>query len=142
MDILLVEDSKDDSIFFIHALRESVPTASLRIVRDGAEAISAIFGSENPDEAAPLISPKLLVLDLKMPKIGGLEVLRRLKANPYARSIPVIVLSSSQEKRDLTDSYQLGVNSYVVKPMDFDEFGEVVKMLARYWLQFNQPPKL
>jgi CheY-like chemotaxis protein len=140
-DILLVEDSEDDSAFFIHALKESNPEAQLLVVRDGVQALSLIFGAGNPDEAAPAVQPKLIVLDLKLPRVGGLEVLRRLKTNPHTRTIPVVVLSSSQEKRGLAASYHLGVNSYLVKPMDFDEFADVVRMLGRYWLQFNRPPK-
>lgn len=142
MDILLVEDSEDDRAFFVHALKQSYPTAQLRIARDGAEALSHIFGAGDPETAVPIARPKLVILDLKLPKVGGLEVLRRLKSNPNTKMIPVVAMSSSQEKRDLTESYQLGVNSYLVKPMDFDEFTEAVRVLGRYWLQFNQSPKL
>ena len=142
MDILLVEDSEDDSAFFVHALKDVNPAAQLHIARDGVEALSLIFGAGNPDEAVPEIRPKLIVLDLKLPRISGLELLRKLKSNPHSRSIPVVALSSSREKRDLAESYQLGVNSYLVKPMDFDEYAEAVRLLGRYWLHFNQPPKL
>lgn len=141
MDILLVEDSEDDAAFFVLALRESSPAARLRRVRDGVEALALLFGTGNPADAVPVVRPKLIVLDLKLPKVSGLEVLRQLKANPHSRSIPVVTLSSSREKRDLAESYQLGANSYLVKPMDFDEFGDTVRTLGRYWLQFNQPPK-
>ena len=141
MDILLVEDSEDDAAFFVHAIKEAIPAARMRIVRDGAEVLEVIFGTGNAHDAVPEVRPKLIILDLKIPKVEGLEVLRRLKANPHTRPIPVVVLSSSREKRDLAESYRLGVNSYLVKPMDFDEFGEAVKMLCRYWLLFNQPPK-
>ena len=105
------------------------------------EALTLLFGMGNPADAVPIVRPKLIILDLKLPKVSGLEVLRRLKANLYSRSIPVVTLSSSREKRDLAESYQLGANSYLVKPMDFDEFGKVVRMLGCYWLQVNQPPK-
>ena len=141
MDVLLVEDNEDDSTFLVRALKDAAPTAHIRVARDGVEAMALIFGAECLENSPPLSRPKLVILDLKMPKIGGLEVLRRLKANPHSRTIPVVVLSSSLEKRDLADSYQLGANSYLVKPMDFDEFGEAVKMLGHYWLRFNQPPK-
>jgi two-component system response regulator len=141
MDVLLVEDNEDDSTFFVHALKAAVPTAQIRVARDGVEALAMIFGAECPENVPLLARPKLVILDLKMPKISGLEVLRRLKGNAHSRTIPVVVLSSSLEKRDLADIYQLGANSYLVKPMDFDEFGETVKMLGHYWLQFNQPPK-
>jgi CheY-like chemotaxis protein len=142
LDILLVEDSKDDSAFFVHALEEAKLIVRTNIVRDGAEALSLIFGAGNPDDAFPTIRPKIIVLDLKLPKINGLELLRRLKANPHTRPLPVVVLSSSQEKSDLVESYRLGLNSYLVKPMDFDEFAELVQMLGRYWLKCNQAPKI
>ena len=140
-DVLLVEDNEDDSTFFTRALRAAIPAAQVRVARDGAEALNLLFGTANGGEAVPLMRPKLIILDLKLPKLDGLEVLRRLKSNPHARSIPVIVLSSSLEKRDLADSYRLGANSYLVKPMDFDEFREAVGMMGRYWLEYNQPPK-
>jgi CheY-like chemotaxis protein len=141
IDILLVEDSADDATFVMHALQEGKFEARVQIARDGVEALAAIFGAGNSAEAVPIVHPRLIILDLKLPKVNGLEVLRRLKSNPNARSIPVVVLSSSQEKRDLEESYELGVNGFLVKPMDFDEFGETVQMLCRYWLQFNKPAK-
>ncbi len=140
-DILLVEDSEDDSEFFIQALKEPSPAASLRVARDGVEALQLIFGAGNPNEEEPVMRPKLIILDMKMPKLSGLEVLRQLKMNAHTRAIPVVVLSSSQEKRDLAESYQLGVNSYMVKPMDFDKFAELARMVGTYWLKFNQPLK-
>jgi two-component system response regulator len=139
MNALLVEDSTEDSLFFVHALEEAGLPADIRIARDGAEALALIFGGANPEDAVPAIRPGLIILDLKLPKVNGLEVLRRLKSNPHTRAIPVVVWSSSQEKRDLTECYQLGANSYLVKPMDFDEFTAVVQMLGRYWLHCNQP---
>jgi len=142
MDILLVEDSEDDSAFFVLALKESNLSARLRHARDGVEALTLLFGTGDPVGAVPVVRPRLIVLDLKLPRVDGLEVLRRLKTNPHSRSIPVVILSSSRERRDLEESYQLGVNSYLVKPMDFVEFGETVRTLGRYWLQFNQPPRL
>jgi two-component system response regulator len=142
IDILLVEDSKDDSAFFVHALEEAKLSARVHIARDGAEALTLIFGTGNPNDSFPTIRPKIIVLDLKLPKISGLELLRRLKTNPHTRAIPIVVLSSSQEKSDLAESYQLGLNSYLVKPMDFDEFADLVQMLGRYWLKCNQAPKI
>jgi two-component system response regulator len=141
MDILLVEDSEDDSAFFIHALNETYPGTHLRVARDGVEALALIFGAGNPADAVPVVRPKLIILDLKLPKVSGVEVLRKLKGNPHTRAIPVVTLSSSREKRDLAECYQLGANSYLMKPMDFDEFGGVVRIIGLYWLQFNQPPK-
>jgi CheY-like chemotaxis protein len=141
IDILLVEDSADDAAFVRHALEEAKLGARLRIARDGVEALTLIFGTVTRDDVTPLVRPKLILLDLKLPKIDGLEVLRRLKSNPHTRELPVVVLSSSQEKRDLSDSYRLGVNSYLVKPMDFDEFADSVRIASRYWLELNQIPK-
>lgn len=141
IDILLVEDSADDAAFVRHALEEANLGIRLHIARDGAEALSLLFGESGPAETAPLFRPRIIVLDLKLPKVNGLEVLRRLKANPHARTIPVVVLSSSQENSDLLASYQANVNSFLVKPMDFDEFRSLVQTLGRYWIQCNQVPK-
>jgi CheY-like chemotaxis protein len=140
-DILLVEDSPDDAGFFLNAVAETKLGARVQVARDGVAALAVIFGIGNPDNAMPILRPRLIVLDLKLPKVGGLEVLRRLKSNLHARSIPVVVFSSSHEKRDLVESYHLGVNSYLVKPLDFDEFRTVVRGLAQYWLQANHPPQ-
>jgi two-component system, response regulator len=142
IDILLVEDSQDDATFFVEALKEVSPRALLQIARDGAEALAILFGERDSYAALPMVRPRLIVLDLKLPKVGGMEVLRRLRSNPQTRTIPIVVLSSSNERRDLSESYQLGVNSYLVKPMDFDEFTELVHTLGAYWLRFNQAPRL
>jgi two-component system response regulator len=141
IDILLVEDSADDAAFVRHALEEANLGVQLHIARDGAEALSLLFGGTAPVETAPLFRPRVIVLDLKLPKVNGLEVLRRLKTNQHARSIPVVVLSSSQENSDLIASYEANVNSFLVKPMDFDEFRSLVQALGRYWIQCNQVPK-
>lgn len=141
VDILLVEDSADDAAFFTHALREAALPAQVWLARDGVEALAAVFGGDNAPDAVPVTRPRLVVLDLKLPRVSGLEVLQRLKANANSRAIPVVVLSSSQEKRDLAECYRLGVNSFLVKPMDFDEYAELIHRLGRYWLQYNQTPK-
>ena len=141
VDILLVEDSEDDAALFRHALEGSGLRPRVKILRDGAQALASIFGPAPQADALPILLPRLIVLDLKLPKVSGLEVLHRLKANPHTRIIPVVILSSSQEKRDLAESYSLGVNSYLVKPMDFDEFTRLVNALGQYWLQLNQIPK-
>lgn len=140
-EILLVEDSRDDVDFFAHTFEKARLTPRLHVIPDGAEALEFIFCTGRHASRSPLDRPKLIILDLKLPKVNGLEVLRRLKADPRTRTIPVVILSSSQEERDLIESYELGVNSYLVKPMDFDEFGKSVRMLGQYWLQFNQTPK-
>jgi CheY-like chemotaxis protein len=142
IDILVVEDSIDDWAFVLHALTASDLAAQLRVARDGAEALALVFGkgASAGADAVPIIRPKLVVLDLKLPKVDGLEVLRRLKSNPASRSIPVVVLTSSQEASDLSESYRLGANSYLVKPMDFESFAHLVRELGKYWLRYNQPP--
>ncbi len=141
VDILLVEDGEDNAAFFTHALKEAGLSVRLRLVRDGAQALRSIFGEGDPGATVPVMRPRLIILDLKLPKVSGLQVLHRLKANPHTQPIPVVILSSSQEKRDLAESYQLGVNSYLVKPMDFDEFTGLIQALGNYWLKFNQTPK-
>jgi two-component system response regulator len=142
VDILLAEDSEDDAAFFVQALSDSHPDARLVIARDGVEALSVIFGAADREGDRPVLRPKLILLDLKLPKVSGLELLRIFKSNPNTRSIPAVVLSSSREKDDLAESYRLGANSYLVKPMDFDEFAALVQLLGRYWLEFNQSAKL
>ena len=141
VDILLVEDSEDDAVFFQHAMKEAGVSGRLRHVRDGVEALACIFGANGESNGKPLTRPRLIVLDLKMPKVNGMEVLQRLKANPRTRNIPVVVWSSSEEKQDLAVAYELGANSYLVKPMDFDELTGLIQALGRYWLQYNQAPK-
>ena len=139
-EILLVEDSPDDAAFFVRAFKRAVPAARLHVAMDGKEALDFVFCSGAHAHRNPASRPKVIFLDLKMPKIDGLEVLRRLKADDRTRTIPVVVLSSSQEERDLMESYKIGVNSYVVKPMDFDQLGETVRLLGQYWLQLNTFP--
>lgn len=140
IDILLVEDNIDDAAFLMHALKESAMDVELRSARDGVKALEMIFGEADATAAAPILWPRLILLDLKLPRLGGLEVLGRLKSNPHARPIPVVVLSSSLEGHDLEQSYLAGANSYLVKPMDFAAFAEQVKILATYWLRINQMP--
>ena len=140
-ELLLVEDSPDDVAFFVHTFEKARLAARLRVIPDGAEALEFVFCTGRHAGRNPSNRPKVIILDLKLPKVNGLEVLRRLKSDVRTRAIPVVVLSSSQEERDLIESYEIGVNSYIVKPMDFDEFGKSVRMLGQYWLQFNQTPK-
>jgi two-component system, response regulator len=140
IDLLLVDDSADDTAFVLHALKSAGLMPVTRNARDGAEVLTLLFGASGAAEATPLLHPRIILLDLKLPKVDGLEVLRRLRANPHTRRVPVVVWSSSLEKRDVTASYELGVNSYLVKPMDADEFAERVRVLVTYWLQFNQTP--
>jgi len=132
LDILLVEDNPNDAELTQRALRKTDIGARLLIARDGAEAIEKVL-SEG-------LRPRVIFLDLKLPKIDGMEVLRRIRADERTRQIPVVVLTSSQEERDITESYKLGVNSYVVKPVEFDKFYKTVSDLGTYWLVLNKTP--
>ena len=140
-EVLLVEDSPDDVAFFIRTFKRANLPAQLRVASNGKEALEYLFTDTGLPRHPVSDRLKVIFLDLKLPKMDGLEVLRRCKNDPRTKTIPVVVLSSSQEERDLVESYELGVNSYIVKPMDFDHFGESVRMLAHYWLQLNQTPK-
>lgn len=139
-EVLLVEDSPDDVAFFVRALKRVIPGVRLHVAADGKEALDFVFGASDHSRRHAPSCPKVIFLDLKLPKIDGLEVLRRLKSNARTQSIPVVVLSSSQEERDLVESYKIGANSYVVKPMDFDQLGDSVRLLGQYWLQLNKTP--
>lgn len=134
VEILLVEDSPADLELAVRALKKHNLANQLRIARDGEEALACLFG---PDV---LHTPKMVLLDLKLPKVDGLEVLRRIKSDPATRRIPVVVMTSSREERDIVESYDLGVNSYIVKPVDFDQFMGAVADLGLYWLVLNQLP--
>ena len=134
VEILLVEDSPADLELAIRALQKHNLANQLHIARDGEEALAYLFG---PDV---LHTPKMVLLDLKLPKVDGLEVLRRIKSDPVTRRIPVVVMTSSREERDIVESYDLGVNSYIVKPVDFDQFMRAVADLGLYWLVLNQLP--
>ncbi len=142
VEILLVEDNPDDVELTLHALRRHNLANHLEIVRDGAEALDFLFCTGAYTHRRIDDRPRVVLLDLKLPKIDGLEVLRQLKADPRTRMIPVVVLTSSHEERDIVESYQLGVNSYIVKPVDFSQFAETVRQLGLYWLLINQPPDL
>jgi two-component system, response regulator len=131
-DILLVEDNPNDAELTQRALRKVNLGTKVAIARDGAEAIDYLMGNKP--------KPKVVFLDLKLPKIDGIEVLRRTRADSRTRSIPVVVLTSSQEERDISECYKLGVNSYVVKPVEFDRFYKAVGDLATYWLVLNKSP--
>jgi len=137
-EILLVEDNPNDVELTLHAFKKNKLSNHIHIARDGKEALD-YFEQEN-DGGRYNRYPKIILLDLKLPKIDGLEVLRRLKTNPDTRMIPVVVLTSSREERDILESYQLGVNSYIVKPVDFEKFIETIRTLGMYWLILNQPP--
>ncbi len=140
IEILLVEDSSADAELTLHALRKNALVNRIHVVRDGEEALNFLYCKTPYQERASQSLPQLVLLDLKLPKVDGLTVLRTLKEDRRMRWMPVIVLTSSKEERDLTASYDLGVNSYLQKPFDFDQFRETVHSLAIYWLQLNQPP--
>ncbi len=140
IEILLVEDNPDDVELTLRALRTRNLANRVKVVSDGVEALAYL----RPDDDAPAPpdgDPKLVLLDLKLPRLGGLDVLRRLKASPRTRTIPVVILTSSREERDLVASYELGVNSYIVKPVDFEQFTHAVGELGLYWLLLNKVPE-
>ncbi len=142
IELLLVEDNPQDLELALRALKKANFVNQIQVARDGAEALDYIFceGEHAGRQIADV--PKVILLDLKLPRIDGLEVLQRLKADARTRSIPVVVLTSSKEQRDVVESYHLGVNSYIVKPVNFEGFAEAVRTLGLYWLLLNQPPKL
>lgn len=142
VEILLVEDNPNDVELTLHALKENNLSNHIEVVRDGAEALDFIFCQGVYSQRSIDQPPKVILLDLKLPKVDGLEVLRRIKAESHCRIIPVVVLTSSREERDIVESYKLGVNSYIVKPVDFEQFTEAVRGLGLYWLLLNQPPSL
>ena len=142
VEILLVEDSLEDLELTQRALRNAKLGNHIQIARDGAEALDFIFCEGQHSERRIEDTPKLILLDLKLPKVDGLEVLQRIKSDPRTKHIPVVVLTSSKEQIDVVKSYQLGVNSYIVKPVDFEGFNAAVQELGMYWLLLNQPPKL
>jgi two-component system, response regulator len=139
VDILLVEDSPADVELTVRALRKANIANPVHVVSDGAAAIEYLLGGDG-EEGRVGVLPRLILLDLKLPKVDGLEVLRRVKADERARTVPVVVLTSSREEQDLVRSYHLGANSYIVKPVDFEKFVEAVAQVGMYWLLLNQSP--
>jgi CheY-like chemotaxis protein len=137
--ILLAEDNANDVELTLTALRENKVLNEITVVRDGAEALDYLF-KRGAHQHRPGGNPALVLLDLKMPKVDGIEVLRQVRAAPALRTIPVVVLTSSREEQDLVRTYALGVNAYVVKPVDFIEFIEAVKLLGGFWAVVNEPP--
>ena len=138
--ILLVEDNPDDELLTLRALRKSNFHNPVTVVRDGAEALEYLFVQGRHAGRDPEIRPQVVLLDLHLPRLDGLEVLRRLRAHERTRTLPVVVLTSSKEERDLVESYQLGVNSFVHKPVDVTAFFEAVRQLGMYWLVLNELP--
>lgn len=140
VEILLVEDNPSDIELTLHALRKEKLKANIQVARDGEEALEFLFCKGAYETRSFDDPPRIVLLDLKLPKANGLEVLRAIKSDPRTRAIPVTILTSSAEEPDLAESYKLGVNSYIQKPVEFDQFRETIKQLGLYWLVMNQSP--
>jgi len=141
IEILLVEDDASDAEMTLRALRRRNLANKVHWVKDGAEALEFMFRTGAYAARDPAAAPKLVLLDIKMPKVDGIEVLRRLKDDPATRPVPVVVMTSSNEERDLVESYRLGVNSYIVKPVAFEAFLETVSRIGLYWVLTNRVPQ-
>lgn len=139
VEILLVEDSEEDVELTLHALRKERVVNQIHVARDGEEALEFLFGDGISAERPAERPPRLVLLDLKLPKVDGIEVLRRIRADARTRFVPVVILTSSREERDLLRGYGLGANSYIQKPVDFTKFQEMVKNVGLYWLVLNAP---
>ena len=133
IEILLIEDNPDDAELTIRTLKKNNFANHLIHLEDGQEALDFLFNDENT-------MPKLILLDLKMPRVDGIDVLRKLKSDEKKRTIPVVVLTSSKEEKDIVEAYQLGINAYIVKPVDFDQFVKAVTQVGLFWMILNQPP--
>ncbi len=140
LTILLVEDNPDDELLTMRELKQQNLANHITVARDGVEALDYIFGQGAYSSRDPSDTPALVILDLKLPKVDGLEVLRRIRADERTRMMPVVILTSSDDQGDLVKSYNLGVNSYVRKPVNFDDFKKAVRELHLYWLLINEPP--
>lgn len=140
MDILLVEDNPDDQELAMHTLQREKLANRISVVSDGEQALDFLFCRGAFAHRSFEHPPKLVLLDLKLPKVDGMEVLKQIKSDPRTKTIPVVVMTSSKEERDLVASYNLGANSYIQKPVDFDQFRETVKSVGLYWLVVNLPP--
>lgn len=139
--ILLVEDNPDDEALTLRALEKNdIPRSTVKVARDGVEALDFLFGTGTYQGRDTDNQPQLVLLDLKLPKVDGIEVLRRLRQDDRTRVLPVVVLTSSDEQKDIIDIYNLGANSYIRKPVNFDQFTEAVRQLGVYWLQLNLGP--
>ena len=140
VEILLVEDNPTDVELTLRALKKHNLANKVHVVRDGAEALDFIFATGSYKDREINHKPKVVLLDLKLPKVDGLEVLRKIKSDERTKDVPVVVLTSSKEEKDRIESYKLGVNSYIAKPVDFNQFTKAVSELGLYWLLLNEPP--
>ena len=140
VEILLVEDSPEDAELTIRALRRNKIANEIQVAEDGAEALDFLFCRGAFKDRTPSQFPKLVLLDLKLPKVSGMEVLRAIRSDERTKAIPVVVLTSSKEERDLIDSYKLSVNAYAQKPVDFEQFSETVRQIGMFWMLINQAP--
>jgi two-component system response regulator len=140
IEILLVEDNPNDIELTLHAFIRNHLANHIQVARDGAEALDFLFAKGEFSGRKVENTPRVILLDLKLPKVDGLEVLRQVKEDPRTKMIPVVMLTSSKEERDIVESYRLGVNSYIVKPVNFDNFVDSVRTLGMYWLLLNEPP--
>lgn len=140
VELLIVEDNEQDLELTLRALDKGKVTNRIEVARDGAEALDYIFGAQSGERGGVNHTPRLVLLDLKLPKISGVEVLERIKADERTRGIPVVVLTSSNQDRDIEQCYKLGVNSYIVKPVNFERFAVAVQELGMYWLLLNRAP--
>src|SRR6202041_3166241 len=140
LDILLVEDNQDDMDLALHALKREKLANNIVVARDGEEALDFLFCRGVFAQRSFDHPPKLVLLDLKLPKVDGMEVLKQVKSDPRTKTIPVVIMTSSKEERDLVAGYNLGANSYIQKPVDFDQFRETVKSVGLYWLGTNLRP--
>jgi two-component system response regulator len=139
LDILLVEDNQDDMDLALHALKQGRVANNIVVARDGEEALDFLFCRGAFAQRSFEHPPKLVLLDLKLPKVDGMEVLKQVKSDPRTKTVPIVIMTSSKEERDLVVGYNLGANSYIQKPVDFDQFRETVKSIGLYWLVINQP---
>jgi two-component system, response regulator len=140
IDILIVEDNPEDAEMAVRAFQKNNLTNKIHVVSDGEKALDFVFAKNQHAERKEMAKPKIILLDLKLPKIDGMEVLKQIKSNEETKIIPVIMLTSSKQESDVIKSYQLGVNSYIVKPVDFDKFINAVRDLGLYWLLLNEIP--
>ncbi len=141
IDILIVEDNKNDLELTLRALKKNNIANHIHVIPDGAEAMDYFFGTGKYLNRNMSQNPKMVILDLKLPKVDGLEILRKIKSDERTKAIPVVILTSSKEESDVVQGYKLGANSFIVKPVDFDKFMVTVRDLGMYWLLLNEPPK-